>query len=219
MVDARDLVLALAVLVAAYAAFMAWPRRMVRVRSQLTGKEYLVRNEPGSAAVADRLAALELRVRDFLDRAEAYAPGDPRVANVRRRWDGTLSETPVDADVAYSLDKGSVSLCVRRSGGEGGLEAENTSMFVLLHELAHVASEAYGHTPEFWANARFLLELADATGSYAYEDFDGAAPVSYCGTRMRDSPLTCVKTKACPSALAATAASASVKISQRDTTA
>lgn len=190
--------LALALLVAAWAAWLAWPRKLVALRSRLTGKEYMVRNEDGGAAVAERLAALEARVREFLSLAEAYAPGDPRLRNIRERWNGTLAETPVDADVAFSVDKGSISLCVRRA--DGSLEPENTSMFVLLHELAHVATDSYGHTPEFWANTRYLMELADVTGSYVYQDFD-EVQTSYCGTRLRDSPLTCVKNRACASEL------------------
>ena len=188
----------LALAMAAWAVWVAWPRKLVRVGGGGAGKEYVVRNEDGAAAVAERLAALEVRVREFLDRAEAYAPGDPRLLAIRARWDGTLSETPADADVAFSLDKGSISLCVRRA--DGSLEPENSSMFVLLHELGHVATDSYGHKPEFWANAKFLLELADATGSYAYQDFD-AVQTSYCGTRLRDSPLTCVKNRACASEL------------------
>lgn len=186
---------------AAWAVYLAWPRKLVAVRSQLTGKTYIVRNEHSAALVADRLAALEARVREFLDRAEQLAPGDPRLRNIRNRWDGTLAETThSDADAAFSIDKQAISLCVRRA--DGTLEPENTSMFVLLHELGHVATDTYGHRREFWANMRFLLELAEAAGSYVYEDFDSDT-ISYCGTLLRDSPLTCVKNRECASELTA----------------
>lgn len=189
----------LAVAVAAWSIVLAWPRNTVPLSSEVTGKRYTVRNAPDAQRVADRLAALELRVRDFLERADRHAPGDPRLANIRRRWNGTLSETKDDTEVAFSLDKGSISLCVRRADGE--LESENTAMFVLLHELAHIATDTYGHKPEFWANMRFLLEVAELTGSYTYENFDAQA-MSYCGKPLRDSPLTCVKSKKCRSELA-----------------
>lgn len=182
----------------AWALREAWPRTASWVRSELTGKSYRVRNEPGAGAVADRLAFLELRLHDFLRRAARYAPGDPRLANIASRWDGTLSETPDDADVAFSVAKDAVSVCVRRPGG--GLEPENSSMFVLLHELAHVATDDYGHPPVYWANFRFLLELAERTGAYTYEDFE-ATPTTYCGRRLAASPLTCVKRGGCDSEL------------------
>lgn len=197
-VGRRALVI-LAVAAVALALYAVWPRRMRWVLSDVTGKKYHVKNEPGAEAVADRLAMLELRIRRFLERAQAYAPGDPRLVNVVRRWNGTLAETPKDEDVAYSVSKDSISVCVRTPGG--GLEPENTAMFVLIHELAHIATDKYGHPPEFWANMRFLLELAEATDSYVYQDFD-AGVVTYCGRRLAASPLSCVKNGGCGSSLA-----------------
>lgn len=195
---AKAVVVAAAVAVVLWGLYRAWPRRMKWVRSELTGKEYRVKNMEGFQAVADRLAFMELRVREFLDGAEAYAPGDPRLANIRRRWNGTLEETPNDADVAYSVGKDTISVCVR--GQTGALESENTCMFVLLHELAHVATDRYGHTAEFWSNMRLLLELAERTGTYTYQDFDSSA-TSYCGRPLAGSPLSCVKRGSCASQL------------------
>jgi hypothetical protein len=100
--------------------------------------------------------------------------------------------------VAYSMSKKSIHVCVRRPGG--GLESENTTMFVLLHELAHISTDRYGHSPQFWSNMRFLLELAEVTGSYAYQDFDNEV-VTYCGRKLAASPLSCVKNRACRSEL------------------
>lgn len=188
----------IAAAIVAWGLYIAWPRRMRWVRSALTDKDYYVKNMAGAADVADRLAFMELRLHDFLAKAEAYAPGDQRLANIRRRWNGTLAETPKDEDVAFSVSKDSISVCVRDE--HGGLESENTCMFVLIHELAHVATDTYGHQPEFWANMRFLLELAELTGSYSYQDFD-TVETSYCGRKLAGSPLSCVKKGSCKSEL------------------
>lgn len=190
-----------AIAIVLWALWQAWPKRMTWVRSDLTGKMYKVKNVPDAQMVADRLAALELRLVKFLEDAEARAPGDARLANIRKRWDGTLSEVEHDRDVAYSLGKDSVAVCVR-SSSQGALESENTSMFVLLHELAHVATDKYGHDTTFWDNMKFLLEVAEATGFYTYQDFE-ATSASYCGRPLESSPLTCVKTGACTSSLGA----------------
>lgn len=195
----RKAITVVAVMIVCWAVYAAWPRRMRWVRSEVNGKEYRVKNLPGAQQVADRLAAMESRIREFLDKAEAYAPGDHRLANIRRRWNGTLAETPNNDDVAYSVAKDNISVCVRAE--DGSLESENTCMFVLIHELAHIGTDPYGHTPEFWANMRFLLELAEATGSYSYEDFDSQL-TSYCGRKLAASPLTCVKNGGCSSELA-----------------
>ena len=180
------------------ALYVAWPRRMVYVHSHVTGKAYLVKNLPHSQAAADRLATMELRVRDFLHKAEALAPGDPRLHNIRMKWNGTLAETQVDKDVAYSIGKNAISVCVRSPDGQ--LDSENTAMYVLLHELAHVASDKYGHTDRFWLNMKFLLELAERTGAYTYEDFENTE-TSYCGLPLKSSLLSCVKKATCKSEL------------------
>jgi hypothetical protein len=188
----------LAVLVVSLAVYAAWPKRMARVRSELTGKWYRVKNLPDAQVVADRLAHMEVRLEMFLRKAEEYAPGEPRLANIRARWNGTLAETLHDPEIAYSMGKDAISLCVRRE--DGRMESENTAMFVLLHELAHVATDKYGHTPEFWTNMKLLLELAEATGFYTYQDFD-TGKVTYCGRALSQSPLTCVKKGSCQSEL------------------
>lgn len=187
-----------AVLVALWGLYLAWPKSMLRVYSQLTGKEYTVKNTHGAKDVADRLATLELALRKFLHAAEKYAPGDHRLRNIRTRWNGTLAEILDDKDVAYSMGKDAIHLCVRRA--DGTLENENTSIYVLIHELAHVATNSYGHKQEFWANMRFLLELAEATKMYTYEDFD-SLEVSYCGRPLSANPLSCVRDGSCQSEL------------------
>lgn len=188
---------------AAVAAVALWavlrPRAMTQVRSGLTGKQYSVRKAADAQAMADRLADLEQRLHRLLDGGAAVVPGDRRLDRIRRRWDGTLSEVEASDEVAFSVDKTSISVCLRDS--KGAIEDLNTSMFVLIHELAHVATADYGHSTEFWTNMRFLLELAEKLGLYVYENYDSAA-ATFCGVRLGASPLTCVKTGGCPSLLA-----------------
>ena len=192
------LTLALLVLVVIAGYFLLQPRTMIQVRSLITGKEYAVKRGPDSQRMADRLATLELRLHRLLDGASSSMPDDPRIAAIRRRWDGTLSEVEADHEVAFSVDKTSVHLCLRDQ--QGRLEDLNTSMFVLLHELAHVATQDYGHSAAFWANMRFLLELAEKVGVYTYHDYTSRTS-TYCGHPLGSSPLTCVKNRTCKSSL------------------
>jgi hypothetical protein len=175
-----------------------WPRKLVWVRAPSTGKEYRVKPLPDAVAAADRLAELEQLLRRFLREAEILAPHDVRLRSIRERWNGTLAETPGGKDIAYSIGKDSVYVCVRDS--EGRLDDVNTCMFVLMHELAHVGTDSWGHTDEFWQNMQFLLELAEKVGVYSYQDFE-ATQVTYCGRLLGGSPLKCVKQGTCRSAL------------------
>ena len=110
------------------------------------GTSYYVRAGPDQSVVADRLDVLARRLRTLLDKADDVYPNEPRIANVRSRWNGRLSETAGKREIAYSMDKQDVFVCVR-SPETGALESVNTSMYVLLHEIAHIATDAYGHPP------------------------------------------------------------------------
>ena len=188
----------LLVLVALAAYIALRPRTMVMVWSDITGKDYMVKRGPDSQRMADRLAVLEQLMRRLLDGGATLVPGDPRLAAIHGRWDGSLSEVEAADEVAFSIDKTSVHLCLRNERGE--MEDLNTSTFVLIHELAHVATADYGHSPEFWANMKFLLELAERLAVYRYENYDEGG-TTFCGHPLGSSPLTCVKRGSCESSL------------------
>jgi len=186
-------------IIVAGAMYLVWqPTDMVWVYSSITGKDYEVKRAPDQQRMADRLAMLEQTLHTFLDRANAAMPSEPRIQTIRSRWDGTLSETEASEDVAFSIDKTSISLCLRDSLGR--VEEYNASVFVLIHELAHIATSDYGHSPEFWENMKFLLEVAEKNGLYTYTDYSAKA-TTYCGHPLGSSPLTCVKQRTCSSLL------------------
>ena len=163
-----------------------------------TGKSYYVKRAPGQELVADRLELLTHHTNKFLDAADIAYPNDFRIANVRARWNGTLSETPDSAGIAYTLNKQDLHVCVRSP--ERSLESVNTTMYVLLHEIAHVATDTYGHPPEFWTNFRWILEVAEKLGVYKYEDFD-SIQTTFCGHQLGNNVLKCVKKSTCRSLL------------------
>ena len=47
----------------------------------------------------------------------------------------------------------------------------NTMMFVVLHEMAHLATESIGHTSEFWENFKWILEESINIGIYIKQEF------------------------------------------------
>lgn len=73
-------------------------------------------------------------------------------------------------------------------------------MYVLLHEAAHVATKSYGHTPQFWKNFQFLLELAEKINVYTFDDFS-SKKTTYCGHKLGKNVIQCVKKQTCPSLL------------------
>ena len=168
------------------------------MRSSLNGKEYEVRDLPDAQQAADRLAQLERALRRMMRRARDRWPADPRLLNIKERWNGRLREARPGGDVAYSVGKDAVYVCVRDA--DGVVDDFNTCMFVLLHELAHVATDEWGHPPSFWTNMRYMLEVAERTGYYTYQSFERER-VTFCGRPIASSPLTCVKDGSCASTL------------------
>ena len=183
----------LALLLVAFACLLWAPRDMVTVHG------VLVKNRPGKEAVAALLQKLRERLHAFVAAAARAVPDDPRIQRIRARWSGGLAElSDGGSSLAYSLNKDSIYVCLRAP--DGSLPDPNAAMFVLLHELAHVACVSYGHTPEFWETMKYLLEVAHALGFYQYVDH-GATPTTLCGHVLGPSPLTCVRDKTCTSAL------------------
>ena len=75
-----------------------------------------------------------------------------------------------------------------RSKDDKKIHDKNLIMFVIIHELAHLASDTYGHNEEFMRNFRFLLQNALDMGYYQYINFM-RSPKEYCGMQITSSPL------------------------------
>ena len=158
------------------------------------GREYLVQNAyPDRAAAAEMLARLRARLQAFI----AYAEGrpdvaaDPRIVRLSANWNReTLNEGSNHSSyTSFTTDKTDITMCLR-SATTNRLEPEPLLTFVLLHEAAHCATEyaADAHNADFWANFKFILEVAVAGGLYVKHDFR-ARPVVFCGVDVTNSPL------------------------------
>lgn len=158
------------------------------------GREYLVQN-----AYPDRVAAAEMlaRLRARLDALLAFVAGrpdlasDPRFVRLRANWNrDTLNEGSNHSSyTSFTVDKTDITMCLR-SASTNRLEPESLLTFVLLHEAAHCATvyADNAHNADFWANFKYILEVAVAAGLYVKQDFK-AQPVVFCGVDVTDSPL------------------------------
>lgn len=166
------------------------------VSSSLDGKSYQVRNnysEEEKKRTADYLA----RVSDRVDKLVKYMSDNnlpsKEIANrLETRWRGcVLKETASnERSAAYTVNKGQeMRICTRTSGNK--LENINTSMFVIIHELAHLMSNSYGHGAEFKDHFNYIIHLASSIGIYKPQDFTNT-PVDYCGNvvTIRTTPCS-----------------------------
>jgi len=157
-------------------------RATVSVSSTLDGFRYRVHpdfHDPGGAA--NMLADANRRVVELLRRLRRryrtnHGPRGRATARLLERYnpDNLVENTPHDprGDTSYTIGKGAlVALCLREKDSRDSgrpdlydLHDQNTTAFVVFHEMAHIATAAQGHPPEFWATFRFLLEEAVSAG-------------------------------------------------------
>jgi hypothetical protein len=177
--------------------WILWRVPRMTWRRTTSGASVYVNAVRGSKETAQYLEHLRQKAASFLRRAIDLDPGDPRLTRISRRWTGDLSEVETGSkNIAYSISKSDVHVCVRDA--RGTLGGENAAMYVILHEFAHIATEEYGHTEKFWANMRYLLEIAERLDMYSLHEKGD----TLCDRPLGESPLSCLRAGKCDSELA-----------------
>ena len=97
-----------------------------------------------------------------------------------------LSDIQIISDTtSYTVDKQRIALCL---SSDNQMHSTNLVMYVLLHELAHIACPEVGHTPLFRDIFVALLQTSVAIGIYTPVNYQ-AAPERYCGMVLYDNLL------------------------------
>ncbi|MEM3062229.1 MAG: hypothetical protein QW303_01595 [Nitrososphaerota archaeon] len=99
-----------------------------------------------------------------------------------------LSPHNIGGSTAYTEEKRILVLCLRSKEPGNPLHDINTMMFVVLHELAHMMNNTWGHNQKFWILFRFLLENAVEIELYKPIDYS-RFPTVYCGLKLTYNPL------------------------------
>lgn len=169
------------------------PQKVTPVTSKTDGQTYSVQNLPDKQEACERMAKiranLEKLVQSYKD--DPSAMGDPRIKIMVERFNPkSMMENDIDADTtSYSENKGEkIVVCLRDKRHPYPFVDENTVMFVLLHEMAHLMTTTIGHTPEFWANFKRILHDAVQQGIYTPVNY-ARQPTAYCGMTITDTPI------------------------------
>jgi hypothetical protein len=106
---------------------------------------------------------------------------------LKRRWNPNhLHEGSyhIKGISSYTVDKGKkVVMCLRDQDGD--LYDQDLLLYVLLHELAHIACESSDHNEEFLTAFEYLLQQAIHHGIYAPQKRKND---SYCHNRISSLP-------------------------------
>lgn len=161
--------------------------------STLTNKFYGIQEDlPNSQQALEMIGKLELFIDKLINYLDTkYSKGeDIRVDRlIKRLHDIKLEESPDEPNTSsYTLNKGElIALCVREKESKDIHDYELLK-FVVIHELAHVASVSTGHNAEFIKNFKWLLEESQEAGIYVPVDYS-KDPITYCGVRVTNNPM------------------------------
>ena len=168
-------------------------KNIIDIKTGVDGEKYSVQSEfEDKDEAAEMIAELNNIVIVFIDNLYNKYPFDDRVKRLKRKYNPkkVIEGNPHNAEnsTSYSISKGEQLVWCIRSKKNSNIHKKNLLMFVVIHELAHIASVNYGHGEEFLENFKFLLEEAIDDGIYVRQNFF-AQPEEYCGMQIHTTPV------------------------------
>ena len=164
---------------------------LVFEKATFDNEYYWVRNERDKSAGANMLALIKQRMLKLINYLSINKEQYPDYAKyiidlVRRTKQIYIMETPNDEEyTSYTVNKGEkIVFCIREKI-LSNIHDINTIMYVVLHEMAHVACPEYGHTPLFKKIFKFLLKEAEKIKIYTIINYNNN-PVNYCGMTITE---------------------------------
>jgi hypothetical protein len=127
---------------------------------------------------------------DLVSDLEKHYPSDERVKRLVKGFRrAEIEEAPNDEGSSYTINKGDlVALCLRHKKDGHPFHDYNTLLFVIIHEMSHIASISEGHNSEFITNFKWLLKEAKTFGYYEPVNYQNS-PITYCGVKVTNNPF------------------------------
>ena len=158
--------------------------------SKLNNKKYGVQEEfHKSDEAVEILAKLHDQMEDLVRDLHKNYPNDDRVLRlVKGFMKAKIEEAPNDDGSSYTINKGElVAICLRHKKNDHPFHDYNTLLFVIIHEMSHIASISEGHNSEFITNFKWLLKEAKKFGYYDPVNYQ-KSPMTYCGVKVTNNP-------------------------------
>ncbi len=184
-IDAENVLIASMIVTFLIIIYIYYIKAYHVIRSDLDNKEYSVLSLDDSKHAANMLAKINLNITQLAEHLEKkYGTSNDLVNNVLLRYNPDVIYESVPTwfndGVAYTSGKGkSIYICLRDTHNNNVLHDINTIMFVALHELSHIATNAVQHPKEFWQTFKFILIEAAEVGIYTPIDYS-VTPTNYC---------------------------------------
>ncbi len=185
----EGLIIISSIIFVSYFVYMVYyNNKLENMTSTVDNRVYTVQTKEDAQEAADLIANIRKRLILLVNHLIKAYPSDERTVRISDNFNPDKLKEGIDNPeyTSYSINKGEqIVLCLRT---KNKLMDINTMMFVVLHEIAHIATISIGHTTEFWDNFKWILEESINIGIYVKQDFD-KKPVEYCGMKITDSPL------------------------------
>ena len=158
-VGLEALIVIVLILVIIYLVYLHnYNANLLKVKSTIDNTEYYVQDKEDAQDAANLIAKIKDKLKSLIEHLSKQYPSDERTIRIKQNYrENSLKEGVDDPNyTSYSVNKGEqIILCLRN---KDKLMDLNTMMFVVLHEIGHLASESIGHTDEFWSNFKWILE-------------------------------------------------------------
>jgi predicted metal-dependent hydrolase len=179
--------------------------KMTFIKSPIDNNFYMVRDLPDKYTAVNLLATMRLNIIKLKDHLNSkkdtdYKEYKPYIEQLSNRIHNvTISESRGNEDVkdengenkeivtSYSVNKGEeLVFCLRSRKEMNTFHTINILMYVILHEISHIACPEYGHGPLFKKIFAFFTKTAMSLKIYEYDDY-AKSPKEYCGIYLSDS--------------------------------
>lgn len=99
----------------------------------------------------------------YLTQNRVFSEAKTRTLNYKVK-NLVLGERPQnEPEVGYTVNKGKeIRVCLRDENDK--FIEKDVVLFIVLHEIAHIVTDSYGHTTEFWDNYKKLEKYARMHG-------------------------------------------------------
>jgi hypothetical protein len=187
-----SLVIALIILIYYFSKFSK--TEATYIKSGLDNREYLVQNLEDKEEATYILSVIRQRIFILRDFFQKHMNNYPEYKIYLKQFCDRIhnlvlqENAPSGRYTSYTVNKGEeIALCLRSKKNEK-LHDLNLIMYVVLHELAHVACPEVDHTELFKKIFVFLLKIAVTLKIYKKVDYQ-FYPREYCGLTINENLL------------------------------
>lgn len=161
--------------------------------SSLNNVKYLVRDLPDKNVSANMLAQISInmeKLTNYLyENKTKYKQHTEHIEQLHSKMKDCIIMENGENDeyTSYSVNKGEqIIFCLRSRNNKDKLHDINLLMYVVLHEMSHVACPEYDHTPLFKEIFAFIATVATELQLYDKIDFS-VDNQEYCGMILNES--------------------------------